>query len=238
MNAFLRKQNACVLIVEDDPDTAILLSQALRREGLSTLTTDTAEDAIRIAADHSPELIIMDWNLARGDGIGAVTRIREFSSVPVMMLTARDSVRDKVHALDRGADDYLVKPFAMEEFTARVLAHLRRQASAAAGPRVLRFPAHSLEIDLDRARCEIDGNHVDLSPKEFRVLATLAGKPDEIHPRDSLQRELFPADSDATPRASAIDTLISRLRAKIEPDRTNPRIIVTVHRVGYTFRSN
>ncbi len=168
------KDAARILVVDDEPQIHRFLKPALEAAGLAVLRADTATDALRLIATQSPALVLLDLGLPDMDGQEALVRLREFSLVPVIIVSAREREMEKVQALDAGADDYVEKPFALAELLARIRAALRRVAPAGTKPEtLLRFGP--LEVDLARRTARLDGQEaLRLTPREWELLAALA----------------------------------------------------------------
>ncbi|HEX9637420.1 MAG TPA: response regulator transcription factor [Acidobacteriota bacterium] len=223
---------APILIVEDDPKTAALLALYLERQGFSTTTAADGEQALSLASELGPILIILDLMIPRLDGWQVCRRIREGSQVPILILTARDEAMDRVLGLSLGADDYVVKPFSPQEVVARVQAILRRaRPGAGKPPTALTFAG--LELDLDKRRLSLNGKPVPLTPAEFRLLRALMAEPGKVFSREELLEQLYPGGESVVDRV--IDVHIGKLRQKIEPDPAAPRWIQTVRGFGYQF---
>jgi DNA-binding response OmpR family regulator len=223
---------APILVVDDDPKTVQLVRTYLERDGFSVITAADGRRAVQMAREREPSLIVLDVMLPELDGV-AVTRIlRRDSEVPVLMLSARGAVDDRVFGIGEGADDYLPKPFSPAELVVRVKALLRR---AAARPRraergVLRHA--DLEIDLDRHEVRRGDGTIALSLAEFRLLAALVAADGHVLSRESLLDALYgEADGDVLDRT--IDVYIRRLREKLGDDPEDPRYVTTVRGVGY-----
>jgi len=180
---------------------------------------------------HKPDLVVLDLGLPSVDGLDVAREIRRTSTTPIVMLTARGEESDRIVGLELGADDYLVKPFSPKELVARVRAVLRRTSGTATGVEVLR--AGNVEVDLPRMRVEVAGSAVDLTPTEFRLLATLAREPGRVFTRGQLLDALHGVTVESYERA--IDAHVKNLRRKIEPEPGRPRYVLTVHGVGYRF---
>ena len=233
---------ARVLIVEDDPAVRDVVEHALAREGMDVKAFGDAEATLEHLRGAEPfDLVILDVMLPGMDGISLCRELRAGSAgptlteVPVIMLTARDDETSVVVGLEVGADDYVTKPFRPRELVSRVRAHLRRQRlltkSAATETRKLEFPG--LEVDLFRRQVLSGGNQVELTAKEFEVLALLASHPGRVYSREQIMRHLWDGDFFGEPRAA--DVHVQHIRSKIEPDPKNPRYVQTVRGIGYRF---
>ncbi len=218
--------------MEDHPETSEFLGRSVEYLGYQAVHAETEEDALARARDSSPVAIILDWTLREGDGLSALKRLRAFSRVPVLMLSARGSARDKVVALESGADDYIAKPFDAEELMARVRAVLRRhEGSRELTRRVLELPGYGLRMDIESREVTLRERRVSLTPKEFRLLQYLVERAGQTVPREELRRLLFASDDPH--HDSAMDTHVSRLRKKVELDENSPPFISTIYGQGY-----
>jgi two-component system, OmpR family, KDP operon response regulator KdpE len=221
-----------VLVVDDDTRLLRTLHITLTARGYDVLTAPDGAAALRVAARHHPDVIVLDLGLPDVDGVEVVGALRERSTVPVVVLSARSDSTDKVRALDRGADDYVTKPFGTEELLARIRAALRReQARRDEEPVICAGP---VSIDLLARRVEVEGQEVHLTPTEYELLRVLVANSDRVltH-RHLLRAALGPEYEDALEN---LRTFIAQLRRKIEPQSSRPHWIVTEPGVGYRFR--
>lgn len=216
-----------VLVVEDERKVIRGLERGLRAEGYDVLTASTGDEGLRQAAAGRPDCVLLDLMLPGRDGFQVLAALRAAGEgVPVLVLTARDAVEDRVAGLDAGADDYLVKPFAFAELLARLRALLRRGR----GERETVLRADDLEMDLLNRRVVRGGQEVALTTREFEVLAYLLRNKDAVVTRDMLGREVWKEPGYAL--TNVIDVYITLLRRKVErPDR--PPLIHTLRGVGY-----
>ena len=222
-----------ILVVDDEPAIRRVLRSTLSRGGYVITEAQSGEEAIESVRKEKPDLILLDVNLPGMTGVEACREIRGFGDVPIIMLTVRGAERDKVLALDAGADDYVVKPFGMEELLARIRVALRRQASKDSP---LPFQSKDMSIDFESRSLTVRGKDVHLTPKEFDVLKHLVaeqGKP--VTHRRLLQTIWGPDYGEATENLRVV---INQLRKKIECDPTSPRYILTEPWVGYRFRAS
>jgi DNA-binding response OmpR family regulator len=219
-----------ILIIDDDEKLNRLLTDFLAEFGFKTLTAIHPEDGLKKLSRKSPDLVILDVMLPGMDGFEVCKTIRQHSLVPIIMLTARGELMDKVVGLELGADDYLPKPFEPRELVARIHSVLRR-AKKIDKTRPQSFDR--LEIDFPRQLVKLDGNIVDLTTNEFAALALLAGNPGKVFNRDEILQELRGIDCDAFNRS--VDITMSRLRQKLNDDPKNPAFIKTVWGTGYVF---
>jgi DNA-binding response OmpR family regulator len=219
-----------VLLVDDERRIRELLQMALRHSGYEVECAADGQEALALAKSWQPDAVILDVMLPKIDGISLLPMLRRVTDAPVIMLSAKGEVEDKVSGLVHGADDYLSKPFELDELLAHLEAKLRR-------PRlehreVLRYA--DLEIDLETHIVERAGKHIDLSPLEYNLLITLLRRPKRVFTRDDLLSLVWGDDKDVTP--AAVERYISYLRAKID-DGFEHRLVHTVRGMGYTLRS-
>lgn len=234
--------NYSVLLVDDDPKLLDLLVNYFTKEQFTVLAARDGEEALRIFRKEQPQLLVLDLMLPKIDGRNVCRTIRQDSTVPIIMLTARDAEFDRLMGLELGADDYVTKPFSMRELVARVRALLRRTYGAY-GQQKERAPetvirAGTLELDLDRhiLRWKEEGDGwkpIELTPIEFNLLEVLMKSPGHVYNRLQLMENSHGFAFDGYERT--IDAHIRNLRRKIEPDTKNPRYILTVYGIGYKF---
>ena len=218
-----------VLVVDDEPKIVALARDYLEHAGFTVLTAVDGRSAVETIHRRHPDLVVLDLGLPQLDGLDVTREIRRTSSLPIVMLTARDDELDKLLGLELGADDYLTKPFSPRELVARVKAVLRRTESAGTPSEVLR--SGGLTIDVPRHRVEVDGRIVELTPTEFELLLALARQPGRILTRSQLLDAIHGIAYEAYERA--IDSHVKNLRRKLEPEPSTPRYVLTVHGVGY-----
>lgn len=220
--------NGTVLLIEDDDDIAEVVKLFFEKEGFKLVHAETGESGVERVRNRPPRAVLLDLGLPGIDGVEVCKRIRSFSDVPVIMLTARDEEIDTVVGLEVGADDYVTKPFEMPVLVARIRSALRR-ARHAEPEEVLHLGEVSIDVLGHRARR--DGENLDLTPTEFRLLVELARRPQQVFTREMLLERVWGYDYLGDSRL--VDVAIQRLRAKIEPDPSRPRLISTVRGVGY-----
>jgi DNA-binding response OmpR family regulator len=223
-----------VLVVDDEPTIAEVVARYLERAGYSATTAGDGVEALRLAAEHEPDLVVLDLMLPQLDGLEVLQRLHADGErrTPVIVLTAKGEHDDKLTGLRRGADDYIVKPFSPSELVARVDAVLRRAHPPVEDAAPLEFDG--LLIDARGRRVSRDGEEVQLSQREFDLLHFLASHPGQAFSRDQLMDRVWNAAlySDT----STVTVHVRRLRAKIEPNPEQPRFIQTVWGVGYRFQ--
>jgi DNA-binding response OmpR family regulator len=221
-----------ILVVDDDAKTVAAVRLYLEHAGCDVVSAADGKAVLaRAAAEPQPDLIVLDLMLPGLDGFEVCRRLREVSSVPIIMLTARSTEEDRLEGLDLGADDYVIKPFSPRELAARVRAVLRRVPGTGDGS-----PLRVGAVVVDPSRHEVTraGKRVDLTPREFQLLAALARAPGRAFSRAELLERAFGADSEALDRT--IDAHVVNLRRKLEADFTGPPLIETVFGVGYRLR--
>ena len=220
-----------ILVVDDEPKIATLARDYLEHAGFAVLTAGDGLSALTTIRQRRPDLVVLDLGLPGLDGLDLTRELRRDSTIPIVMLTARDDELDKLLGLELGADDYLTKPFSPRELVARVRAVLRRADRPLEAAETIR--AGDVMLDLPRMRAEVDGTAVELTPTEFHLLATLAARPGRIFTRSQLLDALHGVAFETYERA--IDSHIKNLRRKLEPDPRRPRYVLTVYGVGYRF---
>ena len=222
-----------VLVVDDEAMLADLLSQALRHEGWETATAKDGLDALAKATSFHPDVVILDVQMPRMDGLETLERLRARDpELPVLFLTARDAVADRVQGLRAGADDYVTKPFRLAELLARVRALLRRQA---AEPAEGELRAQDIRMDVAAHRAFVGDVELSLTAKEFDLLRVLLREAGSVVARDTLMREVW--GSDPTGSTKTRDVHVSWLRRKLGDDATDPHYITTVRGMGFRFEN-
>jgi two-component system alkaline phosphatase synthesis response regulator PhoP len=226
-----------LLVVEDDPAIQRMISDYFRHVGYEVLTASDGEVGARMALNDQPTVMILDLMLPRVDGLTVCRQVRErYPSLPIIMLTAKDDVVDKVLGLEMGADDYLTKPFSLRELEARLKSVLRRTRTRIADPEETEHAPivrGALRIDPTRREVTIAGRAVDLTPKEFELLSLFASHPGRVYSRKYLLENIWDYTYSGYDRT--IDSHINRLRAKIEENPDEPKLVLTVWGVGYKF---
>lgn len=222
-----------VLVVDDEPQIRRFLRLGLDGHGYEVLEAETAEAALRSAATGRPELVVLDLGLPDREGFDVLAALREWSRVPVIVLSVRSREEEKVRAFELGADDYVVKPFGMAELLARIRAALRRRVEAEAGAPV--FRAGALEVDLVRRLVRVSGREVRLSPKQYRLLQVLVANAGKVVTHGQLLAEVWgPAHREDV---HYLRVFVQKLRRQIEDDPARPVYLITELGVGYRLRS-
>jgi two-component system KDP operon response regulator KdpE len=223
-----------VLIIEDEPQMRRFLRPALEGQGYRVLEAATAADGVTQAASHNPDLIMLDLGLPDGDGIDVTRRLREWSAVPILVVSARGQEADKVAALDAGADDYLTKPFSMGELLARLRVAERHAALAAGEPGEPVFESEGLRVDLAKRQVSRSGTEIHLTPLEYRLLATLVRYAGRVVTHRQLLKEVWGPGS--VNETQYLRVYMAQLRHKIEEDPARPALLLTESGVGYRLR--
>lgn len=230
MNAGKPRTSSTILVVEDEPRLVRLIRAILESAQYQVVVVSNGERAMERVAVEPPDLVLLDLFLPGVlDGFEVCRRIRGFSMVPIIMLTARAAEEDKLRGFEVGADDYIVKPFSAKELLARVQAVLRRSVVSADSP--ARVELGDLLIDLATQQVTSNGEPVHLTPTEFRLLVTLAQHPNQVMTHTALLREVWGIEYQD--EIDYLRTYIRYLRQKIEPDPAHPRYLVTTPGVGY-----
>jgi len=227
--------SSTILLVDDEESVQKLLTYPLERDGFRVVPARDGEEALRLFAAEPVDLVVLDIMLPKLDGLEVCKRLRAESSVPIIMLTARDDEFDTVLGLELGADDYITKPFSIREFRSRVRALLRRAGAprrdaAESEPMV----AGTVSLDTDRREARVDGRTLDLTYVEFELLRTLVAQPGKVFSRRGLLQAIWGDSSYREPRT--IDVHVRHLREKLERDPSEPELILTVRGAGYRLR--
>ena len=226
-----------VLVIEDEETLSLAIQYNLAQEGYRVFLAADGQEALEMAREHRPDLILLDLMLPKLGGLEVCRILRRETAVPILILTARAEEVDKVMGLEVGADDYITKPFSMRELMARVRAMLRRaemadsDAATVGGGRIL--ASGSLRMDLEAHRALLGGEPLDLKPKEYDLLAFMMSHPGRAFTRDQLLDQIWGDDFVGDPRT--VDVHIRWLRERIEEAPGSPRRIITVRGVGYRF---
>ena len=222
-----------ILVVDDDKDIVQTIKGNLELDGYEVLTAFDGHSSLQLAREHRPDLIILDLNLPDIDGIKACQIMRREYDFPIIMLTARDAVADKVLGLECGADDYIVKPFNFLELSARIKSILKRVERSLVND-LCEF--QDLCIDFKSKNVTVRGENVKLTKTEFELLSLFVSYPGEVLSREFIQQQIW-RDSQLYQTSRAVDVHVQRLRKKIETEVDQPEYIVTVAGVGYKFQA-
>jgi two-component system KDP operon response regulator KdpE len=223
-----------VLVIDDEAPIRKFLRAGLESQGYSLVEASTGQEGIAQAAMRAPDLVLLDLGLPDMDGLEIVRRIREWSAMPIIVLTARGQEGDKIRALDSGADDYVTKPFSMGELHARMRVALRHRSGATSDVESGIFEVGDLQIDYARRRVAVGGAEVRLTPIEYRLLTTLARHAGRVLTHEQLLREVW--GPGYTSQHHYLRVYMAQLRHKIERDPARPRLLLTEPGVGYRLR--
>lgn len=227
-------QPAKILVVEDDAHIRRLLTATMQRAGHAVVEAADARQALALLDIEKPDVVLLDLGLPDRDGLELIEPFRLRSTATLIIVSARDDSREKVAALDLGADDYMTKPFDTDELLARIRAALRHQRAAAAGEEVSVVEAGAVRIDLDHRRVFRDGVEVHLTPKEYAVLAELARRADRVLSHAQLLKSVW--GSAHVDRVEYLRIAVRGLRQKLEADPSQPKLIINELAVGYRLR--
>lgn len=233
-----------ILVVDDEKPIVDILIYNLQKEGYNTLEANDGEEAIRIATEQKPDLILLDIMLPKVDGLTVCKRLRHTLNVPILILSAKDEEIDKILGLELGADDYITKPFSVRELMARVKANLRKaEVSAQISEKADSVKKENnimqigdLTIDSEKFEIKIRGEVIDLTLREFEVLKYLANQSGQVVTRETLLEKVWGYEYYGDIRT--VDVTVRRIREKIEKDTSAPKILITKRGVGYYLANN
>jgi two-component system KDP operon response regulator KdpE len=226
---------ARILVVDDEPEILRALRANLAAHGYDVLTATTGQEAEAAVTARHADLLLLDLGLPDVDGVELIERIRAYSATPIIVLTARGAEREKVRALDLGADDYLTKPFGIDELLARIRVGLRHAARPASGAAAV-FRCGALTVNLERRQVTVDGREVKLTPTEYALLRTFIAHPDKVLTRRMLLQAVWGPEYAA--EGHYLHVYVASLRRKLETDPQRPCHLLTEPGVGYRFRSD
>ncbi len=230
----MSERAACVLVVDDERAIQRFLRASLEDAGFSVIEASTGKSALELAIAKKPDVILLDLSLPDMDGLDVLTRLREWSSAPVIVVSARGEESDKIAGLDQGADDYLIKPFGVDELLARIRVALRHAQRAARDPEPV-YTHGDLKIDLTLRRVWLAKKEVRLSPLQYNLLAALVRNAGRVVAQKQLLKELWP-EGGSTPEALRI--LVHQTRHRIEKEPVRPRHLKTEPAVGYRLEAS
>jgi two-component system KDP operon response regulator KdpE len=225
-----RASGARILVIDDEPAIRRAVETNLTRHGFQVETADSGREGIQRHDRRRPDLILLDLGLPDLDGLEVIRQLRARASTPIVVLSVRDAERDKVAALDLGADDYLTKPFGVDELLARIRVALRHAANLPGG-RAAIFRTGGLEVDLEHRSVRVDGHDVHLTPTEYGLLKALISHPNKVLTDRMLLRQVWGPSYGL--EAHYLHVYVARLRKKLEPDPQVPRYLMTEPGVGY-----
>jgi two-component system KDP operon response regulator KdpE len=226
--------NPIVLLIEDERQMRRFLRVSLSANGYELIEAETADEGMTLAAAHNPDLVLLDLGLPDLDGLEVTQRLREWTHVPILVISARGQEEDKIKALDAGADDYLTKPFGVGELLARIRVALRHAAKTEGGE--VLFSLGELKVDLARRQVLLRDVEVHLTPIEYRLLTTLIKHAGRVLTHRQLLREVW--GPNASEQTHYLRVYMGQLRHKLERDPSRPRYLVTEPGVGYRLRTD
>lgn len=241
-NAEMTKKT--ILVVDDEKPIVDILTYNLQKEGYSTLEANDGEEAIKIATEKKPDLILLDIMLPKVDGLTVCKKLRHTLNVPILILSAKDEEIDKILGLELGADDYITKPFSVRELMARVKANLRKAEIQVQSTDAIEEPKKEsilievgeLSINIEKFEVKVRGKVIDLTLREFEVLKYLANQPGQAVTRETLLEKVWGYEYYGDIRT--VDVTVRRIREKIEKDTSAPKILITKRGVGYYLATN
>lgn len=241
-NAEMAKKT--ILVIDDEKPIVDILTYNLQKEGYSTLEANDGEEAIKIATEKKPDLILLDIMLPKVDGLTVCKKLRHTLNVPILILSAKDEEIDKILGLELGADDYITKPFSVRELMARVKANLRKAEIQVQSTDAIEEPKKEsilievgeLSINIEKFEVKVRGKVIDLTLREFEVLKYLANQPGQVVTRETLLEKVWGYEYYGDIRT--VDVTVRRIREKIEKDTSAPKILITKRGVGYYLATN
>jgi two-component system KDP operon response regulator KdpE len=229
----MKKYHAGILIVDDEIEIVRLLRYNLVAQGYQVFTASSGEEALTEVTRHRPDLVLLDLNLPDMSGLEVCQQIRESSALPIIVLSVKDRERDKVQALELGADDYVAKPFGIQEVLARIRVALRRLQPSTAGNPERRIQIGPLRVDLEQHRVWLNEQEIMLTPTEYNLLKILLTQRGKVLTRQMLKNMVRGTRAEVS--THSLHVHMAQLRHKIEPAPDQPRFILTIPGVGYRF---
>ncbi len=231
----MSKGGARILVVDDEIEIVRALERSLAAHGFEVFTAGSGEEALEAISHHRPDLMLLDLGLPGMSGLEVCKRVRAQSNLPIIVLSVKDTEHDKVQALDLGADDYVSKPFGMNEVLARLRVALRHSAQVESGTEAI-FTVGPLRVDFAQRLVQVDGQEVKLTPTEYDLLKALIKNSGKIMTRQMLLSQVWGTGYGA--ESHYLHVYVGQLRRKIEPDPAHPRFILTISGVGYRFNAD
>lgn len=231
----MSKGGARILVVDDEIEILRALQRSLTAHGYEVFTVGSGEEALEAVTHHRPDLMLLDLGLPGISGLEVCKRVRAQSNLPIIVLSVKDTERDKVLALDLGADDYVSKPFGMNEVLARIRVALRHSAQVESGTEPV-FTSGPLRVDFAQRLVQVNGQEVKLTPTEYDLLKALIKNNGKIMTRQMLLSQVWGTGYGA--ESHYLHVYVGQLRHKIEPDSAHPRFILTISGVGYRFSAD
>jgi two-component system KDP operon response regulator KdpE len=232
----MKETPAIILLIEDERQMRRFLRVALQSEKYGVLEAETAADGLSQAATRNPDVVLLDLGLPDMDGLDVIEKLREWSTMPVIVISARDQEGDKIKALDRGADDYLTKPFGAGELLARIRAALRHAAPKSQDQREAVFVAEELKIDFLKRQVYCGAREVHLTPIEYRLLTVLVKNTGRVMTHRQILKEVW--GPPYVEQTHYLRVFMNQLRKKIETDSARPRFLLNEPGIGYRFKSD
>jgi two-component system KDP operon response regulator KdpE len=229
------EKDIVILVIEDELPIRRFLKMTLTDHGYSFREAETAKDGLRKVASERPDLVILDLGLPDIDGLEVTRQLREWSTVPIIILSARGHEKDKVAALDAGADDYLTKPFGVAELLARVRVAMRHSIRLAAGQEESEFSFGNISVDLSRRRVLLDQAEVQLTRIEYKLLVTLIKYAGKVVTHNQLLKEIW--GQEYSEESNYLRVYMAHLRRKLEADSSHPKFFITEAGVGYRLKA-
>jgi two-component system KDP operon response regulator KdpE len=231
----MSKGGARILVVDDEIEIVRALDRSLAAHGFEVFTAGSGEEALEAISYHRPDVMLLDLGLPGMSGLEVIKRVRAQSNLPIIVLSVKDTERDKVQAFDLGADDYVPKPFGMDEVLARLRVALRHSAQVESGTEAI-FTVGPLRVDFAQRLVQVDGQEVKLTPTEYDLLKALIKNSGKIMTRQMLLSQVWGTGYGA--ESHYLHVYVGQLRRKIEPDPAHPRFILTISGVGYRFNAD
>lgn len=231
----MSKGGARILVVDDEVEIVRALQRSLTAHGFEVFAAYSGEEALEAVAHYRPDVVVLDLGLPGMSGLDVCREVRAQSNLPIIVLSVKDTERDKVQALDLGADDYVSKPFGVNEVLARIRVALRHSAQLESGTQPV-FTAGLLSVDFAQRQVLLDGQEVKLTPTEYDLLKALIKNRGKIMTRQMLLSQVWGTGYGA--ESHYLHVYVGQLRRKIEPDPANPRFILTISGVGYRFNAD
>ena len=231
----MSKGGARILVVDDEIEIVRALERSLAAHGFEVFTAGSGEEALEAISHHRPDLMLLDLGLPGMSGLEVCKRVRAQSNLPIIVLSVKDTEHDKVQALDLGADDYVSKPFGMNEVLARLRVALRHSAQVESGTEAI-FTVGPLRVDFAQRLVQVNGQEVKLTPTEYDLLKALIENSGKIMTRPKLLSQVWGTGYGA--ESHYLHVYVGQLRRKIEPDPAHPRFILTISGVGYRFNAD
>jgi two-component system KDP operon response regulator KdpE len=226
--------NPTVLVIEDEPSIRRFLRVSLENRNLKMIEATNGEEGLTLAKSHNPDIILLDLGLPDIDGLAVIERLRQWTTTPIIILSARGKEEDKVKALESGADDYLTKPIGVEELNARIKVAMRHSHRASGGSPEPVFKSGSLKVDMERRQVFANGQEVHLTPIQYKLLSILARHAGKLVTQGELLREVWGPVGGASGHYLRI--YIHQLRHKLEETPANPQFLITETGVGYRLK--